>query len=143
MQPQSIATPKVKIKGPRIRSAVAVFVLGIAAIVPGVWQFASGVVAIFNGPAYSIPGTVHLHLGTGTYIVYERTGSSDSSGTADNTTTLDPSNVSVTDPSGNDVAVRGSASIENVTRGTDQFDGAVQFHAARAGRYESSSPGSS
>ena len=137
MQPQPIATAK--IKGPRIRSSVAVFVLGILLIAPGVWKFGSSVVDILDGPVYSVPGTVRTHLGSGTYIVFERTGSSDSLGPASVTTdhgiTLDPSNVMVTDPSGNDVAVRSSVPNENITRGSDRFVAAVEFHAAEAGRY--------
>ncbi len=137
MQPQPIVSTKVK--GPRIRSAVAVFVLGILLVAPGVWKFASSVVDILDGPVYSIPGTVRTHLDSGTYIVFERTGSANSFGPASVTTdhgiTLDSTNVTVTDPSGNDVGVRSSVPNETITRGSDRFVAAVEFNAAHAGRY--------
>ena len=132
MQPPPIAGAKVK--GPRVLTSVAVFLLGILLIAPGVWNFASSVVDIFDSTVYSIPGTVRTHLDSGTYIVFERTGSSDSFGPA-SVTALDATNVTVTDPSGNDVGVRISVPNEHITRGSDRFVAAVEFHAARAGSY--------
>ena len=129
--------------GPSLLLSLIVLIAGIALAVP---TFVVGIVPIVHvltsAPAFDAPGSATLHLGTGTYLVYENNGQTSigSSFAPDDTVTIVPDEVSVTevDPTPNtvvDVRDRGTV-IETITRDGDRYVGAVAFTIPEAGDYK-------
>jgi hypothetical protein len=132
--------PDGTVKGPSRRRSLSV--LG-AGLVLGVIS-AVGVVPVIqdslDGPRFATPSSQELTLDTGTWVVFERTGSTHggagftfSEGTS---VSLSPRDVTVTGPS--EPVVRsdlGGNSSETVTRGSAVYTGALRFDVTTKGRY--------
>lgn len=90
-----------------------------------------------NSPTMSVPGSQSFTLEDGTYTLYERTGRSTggfptgSSGL----TSVSPSQITVTSPSGSTVPVVGVSYSETLDDGAVKYTGVGQFRAASAGSY--------
>jgi hypothetical protein len=125
--------------GPSLRVAIALIVAGIAIAIP---TFIAGIVPIvrtITSPVrFDAPNTVRMHLGKGTYMVYEDTGR-DSIGSAfssPGTVTITPGDVTVStvDETNIEVYDRGKGR-ETITNGGDRFVGAARFTTPAAGDY--------
>jgi len=124
--------------GPSLRLSLVVLIVGAAIVVP------SGVligVRLFRGidaPSMATPGAARRHLGKGTWVVYERTGSRHGVGitfTQNADVTIDPTEVTVTGPDGSTLTVDETTVSETITRGSSIYTGAVQFRVPRPGVY--------
>src|SRR5262245_32324933 len=93
----------------------------------------------FDGPAIDAPGTTHLDLAAGRWIIFERTGTDENFGPAQRQTngpnTITVANVEVTDLEGNSQSVRGVTGDQSLTQGSETFTGAVEFSVPTDGRY--------
>lgn len=132
--------PEARLKGPRFRTSVVVLVVGILVAIPGVIVFAVGFWNTVAGPTHDIPGSVRVDLGTGTYVVFEQTGHTDTYGPVTigrgNGITIAARQVVVTGPQGRRLEVHNSTRLETIDRGSDQYGAAVEFHVPEAGRYD-------
>jgi len=94
--------------GPSLRVAIALIVAGAALAFP---TLIAGVVPLFGsgGQTFTAPGTQRMHLGKGTYVVYEDTGpvSIGSAFSSDDEVTITPDDVTVAGSTGANVAVGG------------------------------------
>ena len=126
--------------GPSLRVALVLVVLGAALAIP---TFVAGIVPIArtftSSTRFLTPGPVRVHLGKGTYMVYERTGSNSlgSSFSNNDNVTITPGQVTVTRADGTAVEVvdRGSTP-ETITDGGDRFAGAAKFTTPAADYYD-------
>jgi hypothetical protein len=122
--------------GPSLRLSIVLLVLGAALAVP---TMIVGIVSIVGsaGHTFAAPGPVRIHLGSGTYEVYEDTGSISigSSFSPNDDVTITPSDVTVTGAGGNvEVYDRGTVRESRSSDG-DEFVGAVRFTTPSAGDY--------
>jgi len=126
-------------KGPPFRISVAVLVIGILIAIPGVLVFANGIWHTLSGPTYDVPGTTQLHLGKGTYIVFERTGGRQTYGPLtirrNHGVTIGWNQLSVTGRGGETILVSNSLRNETIDRGSDHYTAAVEFDTPRPGTY--------
>ncbi len=126
-----------KAPGPSTRLSVVVLLAGVVIVVVGLVKAITPLVGpLASSPSFATPGQVRLHLSSGKYVVYERTGDSGFGLSGGTRTTLTPAAVTVTSDNGEPVSVRESAnSTERITRGGSTFAGAVQFSVPTAGAY--------
>ncbi len=125
--------------GPSLRVSIVLIVAGAALLIP---TLIAGIVPIVHAVAsplrFDAPGRAQVHLGKGTYLVYEDTGATSFGSAFSNNdhVTITTSDVTVTGPDGGSVVVfeRGST-IESLTTGGDRFVGAVRFRTPGAGKY--------
>jgi len=126
--------------GPPLAVALAVLIVGALLAGPSGILLVVRAVRDINSPAVTVPSTTSRHLGSGNWVVYQQTGTTGAFGafsiTHDRTTTLDPTQVTVTGPDGAPVQVQYVAVNENITRQGDIFTGAVEFRVAAAGTYQ-------
>jgi hypothetical protein len=135
---QPLGPPKAP--GPSLRVAIVLIVAGIALAIP---TFVVGLVPIVRDVAsplrFETPGPVRLHLGEGTYEVYEDTGSASfgSSFSSDDNVTISPGDVTVTASDGTALSVfeRGST-VESLSTHGERYVGAVRFTTPAAGDYQ-------
>jgi hypothetical protein len=87
----------------------------------------------------STPGSTQRHLDAGTWLIFERTGTTTGGAgftiTRNSLTDLTPDEVSVTGPSGA-VTVRLAAPNQTITRGSTIYTSAVQFRVVIAATYQ-------
>ena len=121
--------------GPSLGLSMVLIVLGAALAVP---TMIVGVASIVGsvGHTFTAPGPALMHLGSGTYEVYEDTGSiSIGSSFSPADATITPADVTVTGATGNvEVFDRGSVRETRSSNG-DEFVGAVRFTTPAAGDY--------
>lgn len=126
-------------RGPRVRTAVVVALIGLLAAVPGIVGVVHTFGDVLSSPAYQVPATLRLDLGSGDYTIYQRSGTRDSYGpltvTRGADVELTPADVQITAPDGSDVPVAPRAANETITTGTTEYVSALRFRADRAGRY--------
>jgi hypothetical protein len=138
--------PAERAKGPGFKLSAAVLVGGIVVAIPGVLVCAIGFWHTVFGPTFLVPGTTHLHRGTGTYIVFERTGNRSTYGpltiARDDGVTIDSRQLLVTGPDGRSVRAVSSSPNESINRGSDHYTSAVEFDAPRAGESPRRAPSS-
>jgi hypothetical protein len=125
--------------GPSLRVAISLILAGAALAIP---TFIAGIVpivrAVTNPIPFDAPGQVRVHLGKGTYMVYEDKGASSigSAFSSDDSVTITPADVTVSGADGTNLEVRDRGTIrETLTRGGDRFLGAVQFTTPASGDY--------
>jgi hypothetical protein len=128
-----------KAPGPSLRISILLIVAGVALAIP---TFVVGIVPIVRDVAsplrFDTPGPVDLHLGKGTWEIYENTGSASfgSSFSNDDTVTITPTDVTVTSPGGAHVDVfERSSTVETLTRSGRRYVGAVRFDIPATGDY--------
>lgn len=137
----SVETPVgSKAPGPSLRLSIVLIVAGVALMIPTLIAGIVPIVHAVGSPSrFEAPGLARMHLGKGTFLIYEDTGAT-SIGSAfsnnDNGVTFTTDDVKVTAADGTkiDVFERGST-IESVTTGGDRFVGAVRFRTPSAGEY--------
>jgi hypothetical protein len=139
MEMSSIATPPVHRPGPSLRVAIVLLVLGALLAVPtGIVGIVRFVGAIEGGSEFQAPATVQLHLGKGSYTVYEDVGAT-SIGSAfssgDNQITITPGDVTVTGPDGTVIPVFDRSLAETRTTNGRRFDAAMSFTTPAPGTY--------
>jgi hypothetical protein len=126
----------VKRAGPSTLVSVIVLVVGLLIGATGVIVAFAKILQEFTGPVITTPGTTAMHLGTGKYLVYQRTGSSGFGIDTNSTTTLTPGEVTVTGPDGQNLVVEyHTGAVEHITRNGSSFTGAVEFHVPSSGDY--------
>jgi hypothetical protein len=126
--------------GPSLRVAILLIVAGLALAIP---TFVVGLVPIVRDVASPLrfrpPGPVRLHLGQGTYEVYEDAGSASfgSSFSSNGNVTIAPDDVTVTASDGTPLTVfeRGST-VESLSTHGERYIGAVRFTTPAAGDYD-------
>jgi hypothetical protein len=123
--------------GPSTRLSVVVLLAGVVILVVGLVKAITPLVGpLASSPSFATPGQVRLHLSSGKYVVYERTGASGFGVSSNTHTTITPSAVTVTSDNGEPISVLERTNVtERITRGGSTFAGAVQFSVPRAGSY--------
>src|SRR5581483_4047278 len=81
--------------------------------------------------AYDTPGTIHRYLSAGDYELFQEAGSAFSPGS----TTLEPTQVTVTGSGGANIPVGPVSGSERITRGSTSYSAAVGFTIDHAGDY--------
>ncbi len=96
-------------------------------------------VRVIDTRSVTTPGTTQRHLTAGTWIVYQRTGTTvGGAGFTfgdNNSPDLQPGQVSVTGPDGAPVAVEFASENDTITRSTKVFTSSLQFTVPVAGVY--------
>lgn len=127
-------------KRPRIWPAVLLMVLGPVVGIASIVVLVAGAISTVTSPSFDIPGSTTRTLDKGLYVVFERTGSSSSSGnvtiTRNSSATIGPEDVEVTGPTGVRIPTREMSDNETVTRDGSIFSGAVKFTVDTPGQYE-------
>src|SRR5260221_209732 len=125
--------------GPGPGVAILLIVAGAALAIA---TFIAGIVPVVRTMAtpfpFEAPGAATIHLGKGTYMVYEDTGASTigSAFSSNNRVTLTPADVTVSDIENTSVPVHDRGSVrETLDRGGDRYVGAVRFTTPAAGDY--------
>lgn len=123
--------------GPGLRLSIVLIVVGAALAIP---TMIVGIVSIVGsaGHTFAAPGPVRMHLGRGTYEVYEDTGSVSigSSFSPNDDITITPADVTVTGAAGENVEVFDRGTVrESRSSAGDEFVGAVRFTTPAAGDY--------
>jgi hypothetical protein len=123
--PETTAAAEARSKppGPRLWLCIVLIVIGAAVGIAGLAAGVSTVVHEFDGTVYVTPTTVHRHLGSGTYEVFE-----DFLGTGY------PA-ARVTGSGGITVPVSPSSGSDSVTRGGYSYRGVSKFTITSAGDY--------
>jgi hypothetical protein len=122
--------------GPSVRVSILFIVAGI---VLGLPTLIAGIVPVVRtlgtSTRFEAPNIVRLHLGRGTYMVYENTGS-DSPFSSGHSPTLTAQDVTVTASDGSPVTVfeRGEVHQWLLVDG-DHYDGAARFTTPSSGDY--------
>jgi hypothetical protein len=122
--------------GPSVRLSIVLIVAGIVLAVP---TLIAGIVPIARAftasSRFEAPGTVGVHLGQGTYVVYEQARSSSPFST-DESVSIDAADVTVTgaDDARIEVSDRGDL-IETLSDGGGRYVEAVRFSTPAAGDY--------
>lgn len=111
-------------------------VAGIGGIVGIAATGVNSVSNLLDSPRMSVPGTSSLTLETGTWIIYEATGTSRGSGPiVGGVTTIRPSDVTVTGPDGATVPTGIPGGTQTVTVNSTVYTGAVSFPVNTTGTY--------
>ena len=125
--------------GPPWPVGVALMIIGALLVLPVVIGGARSVASTITARPHAVPGVITGNLGSGAYVVYERTGTRRGSGNftfGENApVTLNPGVVAVTGPGEEPVPVRPTSYNETITKGTAVYTGAVRFDVARRGTY--------
>jgi len=135
-----VATGSTKAKpGPSL--LVALVILGVGALLAVAGGVFLGVRAlrVIDTRSVTTPGTTQRRLTTGTWIVYQRTGTTEG-GTGftfgDNSSPdLQPGQVTVTGPDGTQLAVQFASEDDTISHNTKVFTSAVQFSVPSTGVY--------
>lgn len=126
-------------KGPALRTSITVLVVGFVLAMPGVILLALAIGNVVFGTTYSVPGTHHVTLGNGTYIVFEKNGNTQNYGPLtiqrNNGVTISADAVEVVGPDGTTLAVRNAAPNQTIQRSSDTYTSAVKFDVPEAGSY--------
>jgi hypothetical protein len=125
--------------GPRLRTAVIVMVVGVLVALIGAAFVLPTVLRTVLGRTHDVPGTVHMTLESGSYTVYERTGSTTQFGpffaSHDRAPDITPDQVQVTDSSGVPITVQAVCACNTITRRNTHYTSAVAFRTPRHDTY--------
>ena len=122
--------------GPSARLSIILIVagalVGIAAFVVAIVP----IVRVAETKAIAVPtaGTT-LHLGTGSYMVYEHTGSPVFGDLSGGSTTLGPGDITITSASGAPVPLAIPSASESITHNGRSYTGVARFSPPAAGDY--------
>ncbi len=123
--------------GPRFGISLVVLLAGLGAAIVGVVMLVSAFWSIIDGPVYTVPGNLRVHLGSGDYKIYEyeRFGSADGFRTAP--PLVDSATVRVVSPGGTRIPVTSTAggSSETISNGNGSYTAVVRFTAPSTGTY--------
>jgi hypothetical protein len=126
--------------GPPLWLAIVLLVAGVLIAVPAAVVIGVRAARTFTTPSVSTPGAVQRHLGSGTWMIFQRTGTSGGAGgisvTQNNEPDLSPNEVSVTDAAGTSLPVRFVTVDETITEGSRIYTAVVQFRVPTAGVYQ-------
>jgi hypothetical protein len=137
MQPPPMPAPPMRAPGPRLLISFIVmgagFLIGLVAVVAIALPFAN----TLTSKEYPVPGTITLNLHEARYTVYQFTGTRSLFGGESNSGAyrIAPSAVTVTAPDGSTVPVSYTTRDEVLTRGSRQYQGALDFDAPAKGHY--------
>jgi len=133
----SVEVPRApKPPGPSLRISIVLIVVGLLVGIPTLIAGVVPIARVFTASSrFEAPATVRVHLGRGTYLVYEQTHSNSPFST-DNTVSITPADVTVFGPDNAriDVSERGDVR-ESLSENGDQFVDAVRFTTPAAGDY--------
>jgi hypothetical protein len=125
--------------GPSLRLSIVLVVAGLALAIP---TLIAGVVPIIRtvttSARFEAPNQVRVHLGEGTYMLYEDKGATSigSAFSSDDSVTITPDDVTVTSADGASVVVFDRGTIrETLNSGNDRFVGAARFTTPSVGDY--------
>lgn len=125
--------------GPSLRVALVTLCAGALLAIPAGVIFGVRVFRTISVPTVTTPATVERHLGSGTWIVFERTGtrrgSIDFTFRENDGPNLSPRQVTVTGPDGSQVPVGLADGNETITKGSRIFTSALDFKVVRPGLY--------
>jgi len=131
--------PQVKARGPSARVSIVVLVVGLLIAIPSFFAGFLPIIHAFEStPRFDVPGETHLHLGSGSYLLYEENGTTSfGSVTISGGTSITPNDVTVTAPDGTTVPVDylDSSTTETITRQGHRYEGVVRFSTPAAGDY--------
>lgn len=140
--PWQVGAPAKRPKSPWTRGQrilLVLVVLGGVLFVVGAIGFVASMVGGLSGGGVATPGTVERDLGSGEWVIYQRTGTNRGGGgvtfTTDGPPTMSPEEVRVTDPDGNPVRVRLRFENETITLNQAIYHSALSFDAPRSGTY--------
>lgn len=122
--------------GPKLGLSITLLVLGAVVGIASAIAVTVPLVGTFTSREYAAPTHLSLHLRDARYTVYERSGSRSGLGINPGPVTIEPSQVTVTDPGGRQVFVFRPSTIETITRDSTVYTGAVQFDAPTNGNYD-------
>ena len=125
--------------GPSLMASFAVMAVGLVIAFVSVVAIAIPLLGTFTSSSYAVPGDLRLHLHHARYTVYQHTGSRSAFGTGSDdssVTRIVPSMVSVRGTDGSFVEVTLDANDETITRGSNVYRGALEFHAPSDGEYD-------
>jgi hypothetical protein len=127
-------------KGPPFRPSLITLLVGLAMGIPAVVVVVMtfwGVV--FGSTAHRVPGSFEVNLGSGEYLVFERTGGESRFGVVSvgsyRGVTIGPGDVVVVGEDGYRVPVEGTSADEFIERNDERFVSAVKFDVPSEGTY--------
>lgn len=135
--------PDGTVRGPSRRWSLSVLGAGLALLVVGCVVAIPPLFDSINGPRFEIPGARTIELDTGSWTIYQLTGTSRGAGgggfggvtiTEDRGITVRPENVSISGPAPAAVREQGFGT-ETISRDGRTYTGAVRFQVAEAGSY--------
>jgi Protein of unknown function (DUF2510) len=133
------ADSSVKKPGPSL--LVALVVLGVGALLAVTGGVIVGVRAfgVIDARSVTTPGTTERHLTSGTWIVYQRTGTTLGAGGFtfgnNHSPDLEPGDLLVTGPDGTQLPVQFASENDTITRNSKVFTSVLQFTVSTAGDY--------
>jgi uncharacterized protein DUF2510 len=130
--PQDTTAAPAKKPGPGLALSIITIVIGTALGITGIAVAATKAVHEFNGPVYDAPGTVHRHLSSGTYNIYEAVVSDNDNSPLQGQGLTE---VEVLDPSNQTVSTTTPSTDESIGRGSIQYHAVRQFKATTSGTY--------
>lgn len=120
--------------------AVLLLVVGVVAMVVAAVVVVPRFLDQLDGPRFGVPGAATVDLDTGTWVLYERTGTERGGGnvsfTVNGFVTIAPTDVVVDGPAPVRTRAQDVGYTETITRGQAIYTGAVRFDVEQAGRYE-------
>jgi hypothetical protein len=122
--------------GPGLGVSISLLVLGAVIGIASAVAITIPLVGTFTSREYIAPAHLSLYLHHARYTVYERSGSSSGFGVHPGVVTIVPSQVTVTAPDGEPVAVFRLDYTETITRQGQVYTGAVRFDARTTGNYD-------
>jgi hypothetical protein len=136
-----VANPRSTRKpGPPLWLAIVLLVAGVLIAVPAAVVIGVRAARTFTTPSVNTPGAVQRHLGSGTWMIFQRTGTSVGDGgftaTQNDGPDLSPNQVSVIDTAGALLAVRFVTVNETITEGSRIYTAVLQFRVPTAGIYQ-------
>src|SRR4051812_31523992 len=94
-----------KAPGPSLRLSIILMIIGIVVAVPSLIAGIMPILNTLNSPGFDVPGKATIHLGAGSYELYQRTGSTSIGDSFDDSLpTITPDDVTITGPSGQRIA---------------------------------------
>lgn len=139
----STTAPRAASPGPSLRTSLIVLGVGIAlGIGGGIGTGVAFAKSVLYAPAVDLPASLHRHLHTGTYVIYQRTGTTHHNGPFSSFNnaappTLTPGDVTVTSSAGIPADIRYTGAInETLTRGSAIYTGVVEFHVPATDDYD-------
>lgn len=125
--------------GPSLRLSIVLIVAGLALAIPTLIAGVAPIIRnVTTSARFEVPNQVRVHLGEGTYMVYENTGETSigSAFSSDDNVSITPGDVTVTAADGVGVEVYDRGSVrETLSSGSDRFVGAARFTTPASGDY--------
>lgn len=142
--PQPKLRPDGTVRGPSLQASLIVLGVGSLLFLASLVVLAPVFFDSVNGPRFVIPGQRTLELETGTWSIYQHTGSTRGASTGgvvsgglsfneSRPVTVTPEAVSITGPA--PAEVWGGWFGETITRGSNTYTGAVRFEVVESGDY--------